>query len=138
MDAGSLTCRRRRGSQTIESLVLVPALVMVALLVVQAARMVDAHLVVRGAADVAARVATRSAPSARVTSGEQVARAVLTAQKSPCAGTRVRVSVGERNGRTVVTAHVECSVNRRGVASLAPSLTVSATSVEVVDRYLGR
>ena len=129
---------RRRGSQTVESLVLVPALMSVALLIVVAGRIVDAHLAARGAADVAARVATRAEPSQRVARGEAAGRAVLTSQRTPCSGGRVRVTSNSRDGRTVVTARVECEVDRRGVASLAVPRTVTATSTEIVDRYLGR
>lgn len=138
MDAGPVMRCRARGSQTVESLVLVPALMMVALLVVYAGRTVDAHLSARGAADVAARVATRSAPSERLTRGESAGRVALTAQRSACAGGRVRVATATRDGRTVVTATVECVVDRRGLAAWISPRTVSATSSEVVDRYLGR
>lgn len=139
MVAGPLTYRRRaRGSQTVESLVLVPALMGVALLVVFAGRVVDAHIAARGAADVAARVATRAAVAERTTRGEAAGRAVLTSQRTPCSGGRVRVTASSRGGRTVVTARVECDIDRRGLVSLAGPRTVSATSTEVVDRYLGR
>ena len=139
MAAGSLTrVRSMRGSQTVESLVLVPALMGVALLIVLAGRVVDAHIAARGAADVAARVATRSTAAERVSRGEAAGRAVLTSQRTPCSGGRVRVTPSSRDGRTIVTARVECDVNRRGLASLAVPRTVSATSTEVVDRYLGR
>lgn len=139
MVAGPLTHRRSaRGSQTVESLVLVPALMGVALLVVFAGRVVDAHIAARGAADVAARVATRAAVAERTTRGEAAGRAVLTSQRTPCSGGRVRVTASSRGGRTVVTARVECDIDRRGLVSLAGPRTVSATSTEVVDRYLGR
>lgn len=139
MAARSVTgSAHRRGSQTVESLVLVPALMGVALLVVLAGRIVDAHLTARGAADVAARVATRAAPSERVTRGEAAGRAVLTSQRTPCSGGRVRITSTSRDGRTVVTARVECDVDRRGITSLAVPRTVSASSSEIVDRYLGR
>lgn len=139
MAAGSMTGTHcRRGSQTVESLVLVPALMGMALLVVMAGRVVDAHLTARSAADVAARVATRAAPSERVMRGEAAGRAVLTSQRTPCSGGRVKVTSTNRDGRTVVTARVECDVDRRGVGSLAVPRTVTSSSTEIVDRYLGR
>lgn len=138
MAAGQIGLGRRlRGSQTVESLVLVPGLMGLALLVVLAGRVVDAHLAVRGAADVAARVATRATPAQRVTRGEAAGQAVLTSQRTPCSGGRVRVTTASRDGRTVVTARVECNLDRRGIVSLTGPRTVSATSTEVVDRYLG-
>ncbi len=130
--------RRRRGSQTVESLVLVPALMGVTLVVVMAGRIVDAHLTARGAADVAARVATRTAPSERVTRGEAAGRAVVTSQRTPCSGGRVRITLSSRDGRTVVTARVECDMDRRGLTPLPVPRTVTASSTEIVDRYLGR
>lgn len=138
MDARPVRGRSRRGSQTVESLVLVPALMMVALLVVFAGRTVDAHLSARGAADVAARVATRSASNERMARGESAGRVALTAQRSACASGRVRVISTTRGGRTVVTATVDCIVDRRGLAAWIAPRTVSAISSEVVDRYLGR
>jgi Flp pilus assembly protein TadG len=133
-----MRCVRLRGSQTVESLALVPALMMVALLVVFAGRTVDAHLSARGAADVAARVATRSASDERVARGESAGRAALTAQRSACASGRVQVASTTHGGRTVVTATVDCIVDRRGLAAWIAPRRVSATSSEVVDRYLGR
>lgn len=126
----------QRGSHSTEALLLVPVLMLLTLMVVFAARRTDATFRVQRAADVAARVASRSAWNVMVTRGTVAARRDLALHAQSCRHADVDVRRVRRDDLTFISATVSCVVNGDGLAFLSvPQIRVRASSTEVVDRY---
>lgn len=126
----------KRGSHSTEALLLVPVLMLLTLMVVFAARRTDATFRVQRAADVAARVASRSAWNVMVSRGTVAARRDLALHAQSCRHADVDVRRVRRDDLTFVSATVSCVVNGDGLAFLSvPQIRVRASSTEVVDRY---
>jgi Flp pilus assembly protein TadG len=130
---------RERGSITVEVVLLAPALVLVAMLIVHAGRLSDAHLRVQHAADVAARAASQVRETSMTSTAENAALAEMMTNGVPCRN----ISVELRRIRDAYNGYVEATVTCRhnvdGLGALGVrSTTVTATSREVVDRYTFR
>lgn len=130
---------RSRGSITVEVVLLAPALVLVALLIVHAGRISDAHLRVQHAADVAARAASQVRESSMVSVAENAALAEMMTNGVVCRDISVSLRRIRDAHNGLVEATVTCSHNVEGLGALGVRSTrVSATSREVVDRYTFR
>jgi len=130
---------RDKGSVTVEVVLLTPVLLFVALLIIHAGRLSDAHLRVQHAADVAARAASQVREASMTSTAENAALAEMMTNGVPCRD----ISVSLRRIRDInngfVEATVTCHHNVEGLGSLGVrSKRVSATSREIVDRYTFR
>lgn len=109
------TRTRDRGSATVETIIAIPGLMLVAMVVVLAGRLVNADAAVEGAARDAARGASvaRTASQARI-DGTQLATETLRQGGVPCSSTSVTINTagfGVPVGRMgLVTASVTCTV----------------------------
>jgi Flp pilus assembly protein TadG len=128
-----------KGSVTVEVVLLAPVLVLVAMLIVHAGRMSDAHLRVQHAADVAARAASQVRESAMVSTAQNAALAELMTNGVPCVDIQVTVRRLRDNRNGSVEASVSCLHNVQGLQSLrVRQVRVSATSREIIDRFTFR
>jgi len=130
---------RHRGSLTVEVVLLAPVLVLVAMLIVHAGRLSDAHLRVQHAADVAARAASQVRETAMVATAENAALAEMMTNGVPCRNISVSLRRIRDSHNGYVEATVSCRHNIEGLGALGVRSTlVSATSREVVDRFTFR
>ncbi len=131
--------RNSKGSLTIEALLLVPTIFLFSSLIVYVGRMTDAAISVRHAADVAARVASRSNALAAKYRAVQTAKQELSSLRTGCDETDVEIKKVDRLFDTTYVVRVHCTVNTRGLGllSLVPK-SVSAESSEIVDVYTAR
>jgi Flp pilus assembly protein TadG len=128
-----------RGSMTIETLILAPALMMLFLLVVYVGNLTEASFRVNRAADVAARVASQLQGASALRNGEIAGRTDLLLSRSACADGAVQVVRGRLGKLSTVSATVSCTVSNSGFALLSiPNRRLQATSTEVIDFYTGR
>ena len=128
-----------RGSLTVESLILVPALMTLFLLIVHVGRLTDASFRVHRAADVSARIASQSNSNSIVSRGIAAAHNDLEGNASTCERVTVLVTGGRIGRIQTVTTSITCVVSSLGLGLLSsPQRTVHATSTEVVDYFSGR
>lgn len=128
-----------RGSITVETLLLVPAMFIFGSLIIYVGRMTDATMAVSRAADVAARIASESSDQSASFRATQIAHQELSLLKSGCDTSDVDIRRVVHNSQTTYKVRVQCSVNIRGLGLLAivPKY-VSAESSEIVDFYTSR
>jgi Flp pilus assembly protein TadG len=128
-----------RGSMTIESLVLTPALILMFLFVVYVGTLTEASFRVNRAADVAARVASQLQGVSAMQKGEVAGRTDLMVSHSPCDNIAVHISKGSQGKLSTVTATVSCTVSNSGFSLLSiPNRRIYASSTEVIDFYTRR
>ena len=128
-----------RGSLTVETLILVPALIMLFLLIVYVGRLTDASFRVHRAADVSARIASQSNFNSMISQGVVAARKDLAGSASSCERADVSITRGKIGRIQTVTSSITCVVSSSGLGILSlPNRTVRATSTEVVDYFSGR
>lgn len=135
------TTVRDRGAADALGLVLIaPAVVGLAILVIALGRGVDARAQVRTAAEAAAQAAAlerNGADAARA--GQSVAMAMLTDTDScsdPQVGVRYPTAGQTATGDAIVTVTVTCRVSDRGVEVVQPGLrTEAATAYATVDQF---
>lgn len=128
---------RDRGAADVLGVVLLaPAIIGLALVVLYLGRQVDARAQVRAAAEAAAQAAAleRSRPAA-IAAAERAARATLVDTDS-CASVGVSVTLDHLAPGATVAVEVRCAVSDRGVAMLGVgSRTVASSAVAVFDPY---
>jgi Flp pilus assembly protein TadG len=128
-----------RGSLTVETLLLVPALMMMFLLIVHVGRLTDASFRVHRAADISARIASQSNPNSMISRGVTAAHNDLVGSGSKCERSNVSVTKGYIGRIQTVTTSITCVVSSSGLGLLSlPQRTVRATSTEVVDYFSSR
>ena len=128
---------RDRGSVEVIGLVLLaPAALGLALLVVFIARQVDARAQVQSAAESAAQAAAlQTTPAGAHAAAAGVATAMLL-DPDTCAAPRTELDLSDFVPGGEVAATVTCTVSTRGVELLAsPARYVSATAWATVDPY---
>jgi Flp pilus assembly protein TadG len=129
----------QRGSITIETLLLVPAMFIFGTFIIYVGRMTDAALTVRRAADVAARIASESSSEIATSRATRIARQEMSLLKSGCDSSDIDVRRAFRNEKTTYEVRVQCTINIRGLGLLAIApRSVSAESSEIVDLYTSR
>lgn len=130
---------RCRGSMAVESLILTPVLMMMAMLIVYAGRYTEASIRVHRAADVGARVASVSNNAVMLWKGELAARTDIRLSKSSCQVVVVNLHKSKIGKLVVVTTRVSCIVPTLDLGLLSlPPRRVEATSTEVIDFYTNR
>lgn len=130
--------RNDRGSVTVETAVVAPALVALLLLVVFAGRVAQADGDVRRAASEAARAASlEGSPEAATTAATETALANLSASGVACAELQTHVDTDAFHPGGTVGVTVRCTASMADVSLLGVpgQRTFEARSVEVIDRY---
>lgn len=129
---------RQRGSLAAETILLVPALVLLVVFIVSVGRVQSASLVVRHAADVGARTGSQANMSNAVARAHLRASQEMSRAQNICVSSNIGVSVLRRDGQTSITTTVQCVVRMNGLSSLGISPpTVRAQSTEVIDLFRG-
>ncbi|MFI6688393.1 TadE/TadG family type IV pilus assembly protein [Streptomyces sp. NPDC050485] len=137
--------RDDRGALSLEAVILFPALILVLLLVIAFGRISSAG----NAVDTAARNAARAASLERTggaasSSGEQMARSVLSQQGLQCTSTSVSVSTAGFSARigepASTTATVRCTVRLSdiGLPGLPGTKTMISSFTSSIDSYRQR
>ncbi|MFD4371071.1 TadE/TadG family type IV pilus assembly protein [Streptomyces sp. NPDC058486] len=138
--------RGDRGDTAIESVVVVPLLLALALVVLAGARLSLAGQTVDAAAQAASRAASlERTPGAGRSAARAAAAEALAQENQPCTSTSVRAAttgLGSRLGRTsTVTVTVSCRVPIGDLLIFGggPGVrTMTASFTSVVDAYRGR
>ncbi len=139
-------CHDERGSIPVETLIVLPVLVMFVLLLILGGRYAIAHTAVESAAADAARSASlaRTASDAR-NSAHATATGTLSNQSVPCRDTIVTVNTAGFNvpvgTPAEVSATVTCQLNLSGLAGLPgglPDVRIDATMTSPLDTFRGR
>jgi Flp pilus assembly protein TadG len=137
---------RARGSVTVETMVVIPVLVLILMLGIAAGRVTVATAAVEAAARDAAREASiaRTAANAR-TAAARSAAATLRGRGMRCAATSVQVNVAGFASRAgtpaTVSASVSCAVllsDLAGLPGLPGSVVKRAQFASPLDMYRGR
>lgn len=132
----SATPRDRGAADALGLVLIAPAIIGLALLVVHLGRHVDANAQVRTAAESAAQAAAlQRSPGQAVAAATSTATAMLT-DPDTCTAPTVAADVSRFVPGGSVTVTVTCGVNRRGVEAVATSSARrAATAVATVDPY---
>lgn len=126
----------QRGSLAAETVLLVPALVLIVVFIVSVGRVQSASLVVRHAADLGARSGSQANISQAITRAHSQASQEMSRAQNICRSSRVEVSMRRVQEALTVVTTVHCVVRMNGLNSLGVSPpTVRATSSEVVDEF---
>ncbi|MCY9783992.1 pilus assembly protein [Nocardiopsis sp. EMB25] len=129
-----------RGSAAVELTLLTPVLLLFALLMILAGRVVSAGATADEVAHAAARAAAleRQAPQAEA-AARQVAEASLASEGLTCASHTLTLDHAGLSPGGFVTARLECHVGLGDLAGLdVPStVTISGTSTVAVDTFRG-
>lgn len=128
---------RDRGAADALGLVLIaPAMIGLAVLVVALGRGVDGQAQSRSAAEFAAQAAAlERTPSAAVRAAERTAAAMLT-DPDTCESPKVTVNTADFRSGGSVSVTVECTASARGLGLVQPDgRTLRATAVAHIDRF---
>lgn len=121
---------RDRGSASMETVLLTPALVVLMVFVIWCGRAGQTTSKLEHAADRGARAAALVRRDRMVAVGRAAALAELTGNGADCVAPGASVVVG----LDAVTVSVQCTTNIAGLSGL-PGRLVTATSVEPIDTY---
>ena len=143
--AGRRTVRRRggeRGSSDVVGLVLLaPAAIGLALVLLFLSRQVDGRATAQSAAEAAAQAAAQERTPADAVRAAQTVGAAMLVDESTCASPTVSVDVSRFGEATsgVVAVEVRCTTSTAGLESIgAPSgRTYAATAYATVDPFRG-
>ena len=130
--------RGQRGSASVEAVLLAPALVLMALLLVSAFRYHSALIRLSAAADAAARAASQVSRDRMPESVALTAGSYLEEGRSGCRPAGVVAHIEEESGRETVLVRVSCRLSGQGLGLLLRGRVLHATSMEVVDVYTFR
>lgn len=129
----------RRGSLTVEAVILAPTLVLVVLAAVFVHRWTEASFRLSRVADVAARAASLAQYDLMAAQGAAAGRRELAATFPACTGAAIRLAQRVEAGLLYVTASVRCDVDMGGLDLLGVGRrSVSVSSTEVVDYHTNR
>jgi Flp pilus assembly protein TadG len=136
VDAVSTAVRDRGAADALGLVLIAPAIIGLALLVIHLGRHVDANAQVRTAAESAAQAAAlQRSPGQAVAAATSTATAMLT-DPDTCATPAVSTDVSRFVPGGSVTVTVACGVSRRGVEPVVRSSSRrAATAVATVDPY---
>lgn len=127
-----------RGSAAVELALVTPLLVLVILVVVAFGRLADARLVVADAAYQAARAASlaRTETEAR-TQATRAANTALREAKASCAHPNVRLTTGDLEPGTTVSAQVSCTADLAALSrtGLPGRVSLAERAFSVVDTF---
>lgn len=132
--------RGESGSAAVELVLVTPLLVLLAMLIVTAGRLVQARLEVDSAAAQGARAASLARDPATATAdAAAVVQSALASQHLTCGGLAVNTDTGSFRPGGQVTVQVSCTVSLAGLALLhvpgAETLTSQAASP--IDKFRG-
>ena len=131
--------KRDRGSATVETVVLVPVLVVLLSFALGCGRWVQAQITVRNAADQAARAASMVSAARMERVGTVNAGRHLVTSNSACVRATADVSLVRSGSISYVRAVARCRVDFTGVLGVfGLPRHVSATSTEVIDVFTFR
>jgi Flp pilus assembly protein TadG len=131
--------RPARGSAVVETVLIVPVLVVLLLFVVHAGRVASLHHKVDHAAGAAARAASLVSAGRQWNAALAAARADLDEAKVKCRDLSLRLERGTEGGRDVVTARVACTAEGGGLALLkVDRARATGVSTEVIDVFTHR
>jgi hypothetical protein len=125
---------REKASVVVETLFVVPALMLVLLLISYTGRITQTSINLRGVAAVSARRASQASVASMSRVAELTAREEISARRIPCRRTALDVIV--QHPVSSVRVMIRCEVSGNGLAALGvrPHM-VSAASTAIVDRY---
>lgn len=127
-----------RGSVAVETAVVAPALIILLLLVVFAGRVSQAEAAVQRAASEASRAASLEFDAAAATEAAQsTVAANLASSQVVCSNLETDIDVTDLvpGGRVSVTVRCEAPMSDLALLGVPGQRTMSATSIEIVDRY---
>ena len=128
-----------KGSIVVESVLLVPVMMMLVLLVVYLGRWTTSSHRIHHAADVAARVASQMSLSKMTIAAQKAASQELGHNSSNCGYPLVVVTPFKSENLRFVRVDVSCTVKTVDLGLLKlPTRRITATSTEVVDYYTNR
>lgn len=128
-----------RGSTVVESVLVVPVLVILVLFVVHAGRVSAVRHKVEHAAATAARAASLVSAERQRDAATIAARADLVEANVRCRDLAVRIERRRESGRDTVRASVSCTTDRAGLALLrAGAVRLTGASTEVIDVFTHR
>jgi Flp pilus assembly protein TadG len=129
--------RRDLGSVAVELTLLVPLFVVLLLAIVHGGRILHARTQVRAAAHSAARAASLARTRSAASSAAQTAALQNRTSGTSCRSMRVDVDLADFHpgGAVAVTVHCRTNLSDLGLLGVPGSRTISARSVEVVDRW---
>ena len=127
--------RDRGAADALGLVVIFPAMLGLALLVLFLGRQVDTRSQVQAAADAAAQAAAlQRSEDAAVQAAARAAAAVLTDARSCPGGPEVGIDAGSWAAGLRITVTVSCSPSRSGFSPIAPpARTVSASATASID-----
>jgi Flp pilus assembly protein TadG len=137
MTAGARSRRRDRGAADALGLVLIaPAMIGLALLVVALGRRVDSQAQSRSAAEFAAQAAVlERTPAAAVAAAERTAAAMLT-DPDTCGSPSVIVDTADFRPGGSVTVTVNCTASSRALGAVqSEGRQVGSTAVAYIDQF---
>lgn len=133
------TSGAQRGSATVETVLLVPMLVISVLFVVNAGRVAGMRHKVDHAAGVAARAASLVSADRQWRAAEDAARLDLDESNMKCRDLAVRLERRRVAGRDAIRARVSCTSDVAGLAVLRSAGTrLTGESTEVIDVFTHR
>jgi Flp pilus assembly protein TadG len=127
--------RDRGAADALGLVVIFPAMLGLALLVLFLGRQVDTRSQVQAAADAAAEAAAlQRSESAAVEAAARAATAILTDARACPGGPQVAIDAGAWSAGRRITVTVACSPSRAGFAALTPpARTFSASATASID-----
>lgn len=129
----------QRGSAVVETVLIVPVLVILVLFVVHAGRVAAVRHKVDHAAGAAARAASLVSADRQWQAATTAARADLDEAKVRCRDLSVRIERRRERGRDVLRSRVACTSDRAGLALLRSGGTrLTGESTEVIDVFTHR
>ncbi|WP_419995055.1 TadE family protein [Streptomyces boninensis] len=135
-----MTTDSRRGSATVEFILLTPILLALMLFVVYCGRAADTRLRIEDAAHQAARAATLArTPTAAAADARSAATAALDEAGVACRSLRVDAGTGQLQPGSTISVTVICTIDQSDLALLnVPGhATLDARSHAVVDEFRG-
>jgi Flp pilus assembly protein TadG len=124
------------GSVTVEMVVLTPVLMILILFGVYSGRASESMTQVQGAADQAARGASKVSRSRVEATALEIAEHALTSESTSCTDFIVSTVLVEQGNNNAVRVEISCTINIDGLKLLGLSQRrVVATSTEVFDRW---
>jgi Flp pilus assembly protein TadG len=124
------------GSVTVEMVVLTPVLMILILFGVYSGRASESMTQVQGAADQAARGASKVSRSRVEATALEIAEHALTSESTSCTDFIVSTVLVEQGNNNAVRVEISCTINIDSLKLLGLSQRrVVATSTEVFDRW---
>lgn len=130
--------KSQRGSASVEAVLLAPAIVLTALMLVAAFRYQSAMSRLSAAADAAARAASQVSSERMSQSAALTAGAYLEEGRSVCLPAGITTRLNQEADREVVLVRVSCRLSGQGLGLLLQGRLIHAASSEVVDVYTFR